>query len=166
MKKVIPTILAAIMLLCAACSTQAPAQIEGVMWEYDDMSAIMLSATEEELEDLLWSFDVESPSELKNAMKNDPYFSSTFSNMWFVLNEDGTVEYARNGGPETYYWTFEEGSSKVGYIAQTEEFLSDEENRLKFTVSEKGDELQLESREPYDGDHTYTAVYILKPGEQ
>lgn len=68
----------------------------------------MLSTIEEELEDLLWSFDVESPSELMNAMKNDPYFSSTFSNMWFVLNEDGTVEYARNGGPETYYWIFEE----------------------------------------------------------
>ena len=62
------------MLLCAARSTQAPAQIEGVMWEYDDMSAIMLSATEEELEDLLWSFDVESPSELMNAMKNAPLF--------------------------------------------------------------------------------------------
>ena len=56
----------------------------------------MLSATEEELEDLLWSFDVESPSELMNAMKNDPYFSATdmYPLYWILSSKEGTYQMA------------------------------------------------------------------------
>lgn len=35
----------------------------------------------------------------------------------------------------------------MGYIAQTEEFPTDEENRLKFTVSEKDAETPVEDED-------------------
>lgn len=161
-------VLATVLMLCAACSA-APAKVEDTVWEYKDLESITLAVTDEELEDLMWSFGVDeglkdnAATELVKAMKADSYFSTTFTNMWFVLKEDGTAEFSRNGVTETYSWAFEDEANKTGYIAASKEALEDENSRMTFTASKDGKEMRIEVKEAYDGDYQYTAVYVLQP---